>query len=90
MPTSGIHYDDNQLYAFIELVRERLNNGDIKREETLLQSDFGVHSIQLLTDEDTGEEYALAAFTLPYDVYVEIEDSTYGELQGFRIYRGQG
>ena len=35
-----------------------------------------------------GGPHLTIGYNLPYGVYAEIEDGTYGELQRFRIYRG--
>ena len=45
-----------------------------------------IHGLLFEADED-GDEYVTIGFNLPKGVYAEIEDGTYGELQGFRIYR---
>lgn len=40
-------------------------------------------------DDDDGEQYAFIRDdnSTPINVYAEIEDGTYGELQGWRIYQ---
>lgn len=72
--------------TIIESLREN-EWGDVVRIETPL----GVHGVTYGTDE-CQEEYAtvgmvLGGSTPGVDVYVEIEDGTYGVMQGFRIYR---
>jgi hypothetical protein len=39
------------------------------------------------TDED-GDDYVTVGYNMPKHVFAEIEDGTYGQLQGFRIYLG--
>ena len=46
---------------------------------------FGSHGVTYGVDED-GESYATIGFVLPEGVYAEIEDGTYGNLTGLRIY----
>ena len=57
----------------------------------LIDSAFGVLGVQFVSAENSEEsefgDYAVVGFTLPAGVYAEIEDSTYGVLQGLRIYR---
>jgi hypothetical protein len=38
-------------------------------------------------DYDGGGDYITVGFCLPDDIYAEIEDGTYGQMQGFRIYK---
>lgn len=45
----------------------------------------GIHGIQY--GEDEAGEYATIGFTLPDGIYGEVDGGTYGQLQGFRIYR---
>lgn len=40
-------------------------------------------------DPEQGERYVLVGYNLPPGVYAEIEDGTYGELQGIRVYVGE-
>lgn len=57
----------------------------IKRFENPSGEYFGVSDRE--TDPDTLQDYYIVGHTsLPTDVYAEIEDGTYGELQGWRIY----
>ncbi len=46
---------------------------------------FGSHGVTYGVDED-GESYATIGFVLPEGVFAEIEDGTYGNLTGLRIY----
>jgi hypothetical protein len=51
---------------------------------------FGTHGVEYVHEEDDPEGigYAVIGWTIPLvDVYAEIEDGTYGQLQGFRVYR---
>lgn len=74
---------NNPLFDFIEDVKDglRAHWGKVAS----VTSTFGNHSIEYQTE--AGEEYAIVAFMLPDDVFAEIEDGTYGTLNGFRIYR---
>lgn len=47
----------------------------------------GLNGIGLTYGEDEEGEYVVLGFALPEGWFAEIEDGTYGELQGFRIYR---
>lgn len=60
-------------------------------ERDYIKTDLGVHEVTITADED-GDEYALVSFMLGGStstptVHAEIEDGTYGILQGFRIYK---
>lgn len=46
---------------------------------------FGTHGCTYNTDED-GCRFVTVGFVMPDRVFAEIEDGTYGELQGLRIY----
>lgn len=48
---------------------------------------FGEHGMSYGFDED-GDGYVTIGFVLPRAMYAEIEDGTYGSLQGFRFYLG--
>jgi len=48
---------------------------------------FGSHGVTYGNDEDN-EPYATVGFVLPEGVFAEIEDGTYGNLTGLRIYLG--
>lgn len=52
-------------------------------------SPFGDLRCTYDTDED-GRQYVVISFNMPNDVYAEIEDGTYGSLQGWRIYLEKG
>lgn len=54
-----------------------------------VESMYGVHGVYYVdaADSEENEAYAIVGFVLPEGIYVEIEDGTYGEVQGFRIYR---
>lgn len=47
---------------------------------------YGVLGVTYSIDED-GDEYATIGYNLPEGVMAEVEDGTYGSLQGFRVYR---
>ena len=77
-----------ELEAFLDATTKRLSAGD---RPMMVTSSYGVHGLTYGSDEDGA--YAVIGFvlrprkgiTLP-NVYAEIEDGTYGELQGFRVY----
>lgn len=53
----------------------------------VLTSPFGECGIMAGDDGyDGGGAYITVGFVLPDGVYAEIEDGTYGQMQGFRIY----
>lgn len=58
--------------------------GEVVRIETPL----GVHGVTYGAEYELSEEYATVGMVLPEHVYAEIDDGTYGQMQGFRIFRG--
>ena len=50
-----------------------------------VETPLGMHGVTW--GEDESGEYATIGMVLPYGVYAEIEDGTYGQMQAFRIYR---
>jgi len=57
---------------------------------TRIETPLGVHGVTYACDEN--EEYACVGMVLGgskpgVEVYAEIEDGTYGQMQGFRFYR---
>lgn len=77
--------NDNPLFVLLDGIKGQLGSvtwgtlAEIKRPGLILD-------IEYKTDE-YDDEFATVSFTLPDDVFAEIEDGTYGTLQGFRIYR---
>jgi len=71
---------DQQLYRWLGEVRARLASGEMPSQVT---GPFGTHGVTY--GEETGEEYATIGFCLPDGVYAEVEDCTYGQLQGLRV-----
>lgn len=71
---------DQQLYSWLRDVRVRLASGDMPNQVT---GPFGTHGVTY--GEETGEQYATVGFCLPDGVYAEVEDGTYGQLQGLRV-----
>lgn len=45
---------------------------------------MGTHGVTYGVDEHG--EYATIGFNLPAGIFAEIEDGTFGQLQGFRVY----
>ena len=41
----------------------------------------------LFATDENGDEYLFLPATLPYQVCAEIDDNTYGNLNGYRVYR---
>lgn len=69
---------------------EAIADGMIHHNErpTSITTSFGTHGVHYGTDED-GDDYAIVGFNIFHkNIYAEIEDGTYGQLQGFRIYLG--
>lgn len=55
---------------------------------TSVETPDGTHGVAYGTDED-GDDYAIVGFNVNgKNIYAEIEDGTFGSLQGFRIYLG--
>lgn len=79
---------DNPLFAWLEVavakVREVWDVDPLMRLAEV-QGPFGMHGVSY--GEDDEGEYATIGFTLPDDIYAEIEGETYAQLQGFRFYR---
>jgi hypothetical protein len=75
-------------YQWQEMLAELFETGERPDKVT---GPFGEHGIHYGNDEhDGGGDYATVGFNLVNNdetkVYAEIEDGTYGEMQGFRIY----
>lgn len=65
-------------------LRDDLLNGERPREVALQGN---AHAIEYDKDpDDEDHPFALVRFTVPAGVLAEIEDNTYGALQGFRVY----
>jgi len=69
-----------EMASWLEMVKAQLRD----RPDTV-RGPLGDHPVYYNIDE-MDEEYALVAFPLPDEVYAEIEDSTYGVMEGFRLY----
>jgi hypothetical protein len=74
----------NVLFAWLHGLQNRFVN-DPEFRPVQVESPFGVHGCMYAIDEDN-EEYVTIGFTFPDEIFAEIEDGTYGELQGIRIY----
>ena len=91
MPSAAINTTDD-LSEAIDCIIESLREnewGDV----VLIKTRLGVHGTDYDTDED-GDEFVTVSMVvggserhMDVSVYVEIEDGTYGQMQGFRIYR---
>ena len=69
----------------------RADNLTMYNGEGTVESPFGLVGIREGNDDyDGGGDYITVGFVLPDGVYAEIEDGTYGQLQGFRIYKEAG
>jgi len=76
------------LNKFLWDLRTRLVAGERPDQ---VSGPFGVHGIMYGNDDyDGGGEFASVGFTLPDEIYAEIEDGTYGQLNAFRIYLDSG
>lgn len=76
----------DDLSVAMQIMRDELS---LKWEEGFIETPLGRHGITI-TEDDTSEgegPYATIGMVLDEHVYVEIEDGTYGQMQGFRIYR---
>ncbi|MHB1772059.1 MAG: hypothetical protein ACYCST_10000 [Acidimicrobiales bacterium] len=58
---------------------------DVANAPEVIVGPFGSHGVRYGNDEDN-EPYATVGFVLPEGVFAEIEDGTYGNLTGLRIY----
>lgn len=74
------------LSLWLIAVRNQYNAGstDIV-DRAIIDTPFG-RSVMKEGSDDEGD-YITIGFGLPEDVYAEIEDGTYGVMQGFRIYK---
>lgn len=70
---------------FIETLIDRFDSGDFP---TVVNGPETTHGIVYGFDDEQGEVFATVGYSLPQDerVFAEIEDGTYGQLQGIRIY----
>lgn len=74
---------EDPLGEWLQALAKRFEDASYRPEE--IKSQFGLHGCTYQFDED--DEYCVTiGFTLPSGVFAEIEDETFGELQGFRIY----
>lgn len=71
----------NVIDDFIRSVHHDLSEGE---QPEVVNSVFGQHGVHY--GEDENGTYAIVGFSTNKDVYAEIEDGTYGTLQGWRIY----
>lgn len=83
-------WTDDQLSEAIDTIIESLRENDWE-DVVRIETPLGVHGVTYASDE-CNEEYATIGMVLGgskpgVDIYVEIEDGTYGQMQGFRIYR---
>ena len=77
MTDTTIIASNPEILQLVEKLRSALQAGiDTKEVETLIKSD------------QEGAPYVFIEQKLPSRVYAEIEDGTYGALQGFRLYIG--
>lgn len=78
----------SDLYAMFESIKQQLNAGQQLPERAEFPGIGTVGIIGPEFDEESDDEYVTVGFCLPDDVYAEIEDGTYGQLQAFRVYAG--
>lgn len=78
---------DNPLFAWLGEAVSLVQRAWGPESERLaeIRGPFGIHGIQYGADDEG--EYAVIGFTLPDDIYAEVEGDTYAQLEGFRIYR---
>jgi hypothetical protein len=65
-------------------IQERIEAGERPAE---VEGPLGTIRLVYIDEEDAedGEAYAYFSFDLPSGVFAEIDEGTWGELQGFRI-----
>lgn len=68
----------------VEVIARLLANAE-DRPSIVEGPDETEYPVTYGTDEDDNE-YALIHVSFPVGVHAEIEDGTYGELQGIRVY----
>jgi hypothetical protein len=74
---------DDELSVAMQIMRDELS---LKWEEGFIVTPLGRHGVTI-TEDMTEGPYATIGMVLDEHVYVEIEDGTYGQMQGFRIYK---
>jgi len=80
---------DSPLWKFLEDVKAKYRKGELVlyNGEGTVESPFGMCGIMEGNDDyDGGGPFITVGFCLPDGVYAEVEDGTYGQMQGFRIY----
>ena len=80
--------DDGGLVTVSEWLSLVKNIFDGGGRPLVFHSPFGTHGVMYVEDELIGDPCAVVGFNLPHGVYAEIEDGTFGELQGFRFFLG--
>jgi len=76
------HEEDQDLPRSLEVIKVTLSHD---WGTNAIYTRLGTHGVGY--GEDDAGEYAVVGMTLPGGVYAELEGDTYGELQGFRIYK---
>lgn len=71
----------HSLMEAIARVRNAMEEGETPDAVTVDEEVFGV-----TYGKEDGEPYFVLGYTLPQGSYAEIEDGTYGELQGVRVF----
>jgi hypothetical protein len=77
----------SDLYTWLEKVKSDYRAGKIQHGDTVT-SPFGDHGVSEGGDPDYDDGlYITVGCCLPDGTFAEIEDGTYGQLQGFRIFK---
>lgn len=74
---------DTRLYDWLATLAREFQDENYGPSE--ISGPFGTHGCLYGEDED-GKKFVTVGFNMPPDVWAELEDGTYGELQGWRIY----
>lgn len=88
-PTATL-YGHNPLFRMLGKIAAAYRAGDNLPEVWDAGEQFGVLGITGPHNdphENDDGEYIRVGFVLPDDIYAEVDDGTYGQLNAFRIYR---
>ena len=77
----------NEVFMWLSDLRDRLVAGERPIE---VSGPLGIHSVYYIEaydrSNDEGEAYAIVDWRLPDGVFAEVDDGTYGALEGFRMF----
>lgn len=75
---------DPNLNEWLAFIYQRFLT-DVDYHPVYFDGPFGKHGCTYGVDED-GCKYVTIGYNMPEHIFAEIEDGTYGNLQGWRIY----